>query len=210
MGKCSKAFHVTCAIQSEEVLYKELEEVEKDIVLMDPDAVPVNFKPPPTDAMPVEHAAAPFEMAAPPPPPGPKIIRTIRKPVIELLCSQHNPVSSDFFFVGRVYSNGVIVQIVRERKKAAKQEKIRRDVLALPPDARIRIRNTSGLCEVTLASINEERKSVVVLWTEGERREFQWTSIVWSDVPEGTVVRKVAEEMGPRACQLLCASIHEC
>ncbi|KAG8995096.1 hypothetical protein FRB94_009473 [Tulasnella sp. JGI-2019a] len=176
-GKCSKAFHVMCAVHAEDVSYRELEEVEKDIILMDPEAPPVDPVPilvPETDQLGSD--PAPLPPLTVPQPNGPKIIRTIRKPIIELLCSQHNPV-------------------VQERRKLAKQEKIRQEVLALPSEARIRIKNSSGLCEVTLVSVNEERKSVIVLWTDGDRKEFQWTSIVWSDVPEGTIVRKVAEEV---------------
>ncbi|KAG8875366.1 hypothetical protein FRB97_005178 [Tulasnella sp. 331] len=174
-GKCSKAFHVMCAVHGGDVSYKELEEIEKDIILIDPEAPPIEPMPAlVSEAGQEVGAVIPVPML---PPTGPKIIRTIRKPVIELLCSQHNPV-------------------VQERKKLAKQEKIKQEVLALPAEARIRIKNSSGLCEVTLVSVNEERRSVIVLWTDGDRKEFQWSSIVWSDVPEGMVVRKVADELG--------------
>lgn len=78
-----------CAVHGEDVSYKELEEVEKDIILMDPMALPAEPMPAPPEAGQEGGAAL-----LPPPiqPTGPKIIRTIRKPVIELLCSQHNPV----------------------------------------------------------------------------------------------------------------------
>ncbi|KAG8931016.1 hypothetical protein FRC02_003334 [Tulasnella sp. 418] len=175
-GKCPKAFHVSCAIAAEDVSFRELKEVEKEVMVVghpldkrSKHAAEVAF----INEMVMDEWQVQCELEV-----EPHTYKTIRKPGIELLCSQHNP-------------------SVQQRKKEAKMEQIKRDVLSLPPESRIRIRNQSGVYEVTLVSVHEDRNSIVVVWGDGERKEFKWSSIVWGQVPEGTVVRQAEYEMGP-------------
>ncbi|KAG8892637.1 hypothetical protein FRB99_002560, partial [Tulasnella sp. 403] len=103
--------------------------------------------------------------------PAANVVKTIRKLQVEVFCCQHNP-------------------LVQQRKKAAKQEQLRKDVLALPPEARVRIRNASGVYEVTVHSVNEGRDTVTVAWGNGQRKEIPWKHIIWGNIPEGTFVQK--------------------
>ncbi|KAJ7726252.1 JmjC-domain-containing protein [Mycena maculata] len=95
----------------------------------------------------------------PVPEPTVRVLKVIRKAEVEVLCAQHNP------------------KIVAERR-ASKAESVRADVLALPPLARIKIRVSAGVFEVTLMRVLEARRSVEVLWDAGEVREFKWGSIL--------------------------------
>ena len=65
------------------------------------------------------------------------------------------------------------------QKKASKQDKIRNDLLALPSMARIKIRVSAGVFEVSLIRVIEETSSVEVLWDRGVKREFKWGSVVF-------------------------------
>ena len=70
-------------------------------------------------------------------------------------------------------------QAVAEAKRAVKQEKIRNDLLALPPMARIKLRVSAGVFEVSLVRVLEDSCSVEVLWDRGLKREFKWGSVVF-------------------------------
>ncbi|KAJ7769307.1 JmjC-domain-containing protein [Mycena metata] len=91
--------------------------------------------------------------------PNLRVLKVIHKTEVEALCAQHNPV------------------IVASRR-ASKAESLRADVLALPPLSRIKIRVSSGVFEVTLMRVLEDRRAVEVLWDAGEVREVKWTNIV--------------------------------
>ncbi|KAJ7761128.1 hypothetical protein B0H16DRAFT_560481 [Mycena metata] len=88
-----------------------------------------------------------------------RVLKVIHKTEVEVLCAQHNPV------------------IVASRR-ASKAESLRADVLALPPLSRIKIHVFSGVFEVTLMRVLEDRRAVEVLWDAGEVREVKWTNIV--------------------------------
>ncbi|GJE93631.1 JmjC and ePHD domain-containing protein [Phanerochaete sordida] len=163
-GKCPKAFHVSCARDgaSQHIIYRVVQDIEKEVVLLD------------------EHSAA----LAPPQVPGdmdvdqggvlaPHILKLIRKVEVELLCPQHNPA-------------------VAEAKKAAKQDRIRNELILLPPGARIKLRVSAGVFEVTLCRVIEESSSVEVLWDRGLKREFKWGSVVFGNT-EGVVGQKPSE-----------------
>ncbi|KAL1742521.1 hypothetical protein HDZ31DRAFT_8364, partial [Schizophyllum fasciatum] len=94
------------------------------------------------------------------------VLKTIRKTEVEVLCSQHNPA-------------------VAASKKAAKQTRIRDQLRALPPLARIKLRVSSGVFEVTLVRVLEDVCAVEVIWDRGARREFKWGSVVFgaTDMP---------------------------
>ncbi|KAJ7743801.1 JmjC domain, hydroxylase-domain-containing protein [Mycena metata] len=88
-----------------------------------------------------------------------RVLKVIHKTEVEALCAQHNPV-----FVAS--------------RRASKTESLRADVLTLPPLSRIKIRVFSGVFEVTLMHVLEDRRAVEVLWDAGEVREVKWTNIV--------------------------------
>ena len=78
------------------------------------------------------------------------------------------------------------------QKKASKQDKIRNDLLALPSMARIKIRVSSGVFEVSLIRVIEDTSSVEVLWDRGVKREFKWGSVVFGST-DGPVQQKPSE-----------------
>jgi hypothetical protein len=80
-----------------------------------------------------------------------------------------------------------------EAKKANKQDRIRKDLLALAPMSRIKIRVSAGIFEVSLVRVVEESKSVEVLWDRGIRREFKWGSVVFGNLEGQTIGQKPAE-----------------
>jgi hypothetical protein len=93
-GKCSKAFHISCAREGAEhgIVYKELGEVEKDVVLVDVAAVSSLSAP-----MDVDGGISPSQN-----PPSDSVdartfnkdaIKVVKKMEFQLLCPQHNPVS---------------------------------------------------------------------------------------------------------------------
>ena len=77
-------------------------------------------------------------------------------------------------------------------KKNQKQEKIKNDLLALPPMSRIKLRNSAGVFEVSLVRVIPEIKSVEVLWDRGVKREFKWGCVVFG-ATEGVVGQKPSE-----------------
>jgi hypothetical protein len=81
---------------------------------------------------------------------------------------------------------------VAAQKKASKQDKIRNDLLALPSMARIKIRVSAGVFEVSLIRVIEETSSVEVLWDRGVKREFKWGSVVFGST-DGPVQQKPSE-----------------
>ena len=139
-GKCSKAFHVTCAQNGDAsgVAYRVLEDIEKEVVLLEPEiAAPISHSPStvgtvdgmnvdqiqPSTGIPtapqstsaatnadvqisVTHSAGipgsttqqPIASSSSIPTPrreGPRVLKTIKKLLVEVLCSQHNPVRHD-------------------------------------------------------------------------------------------------------------------
>ncbi|KAH0580355.1 hypothetical protein H2248_001857 [Termitomyces sp. 'cryptogamus'] len=171
-GKCSKAFHVSCARDgaASNILFNLLREVEKEVLLVGPTA-PENAVlavPASPDAMQVD-SFLPTDaqgISAPVTPAAPQVLKTIKKFEAQVLCSQHNP-------------------IVAAAKKEAKQDKIKTELLALPEMARIKLRVSSGVFEVSLIRVIEATSSVEVLWDKGEKREFKWNSVIFgnTDIP---------------------------
>jgi hypothetical protein len=91
-GKCPKAFHISCALEGAEngIVYEELGEVDKDVVLVDVTPVPSFCAPTPMD----------IDGNVPPPQDAPsdsvdsnkEAIKVVKKIEFQLLCPQHNPV----------------------------------------------------------------------------------------------------------------------
>ncbi|KAI5891675.1 uncharacterized protein SCHCODRAFT_02629768 [Schizophyllum commune H4-8] len=168
-GKCSKAFHISCAREGGEagISFRVLDEVEKQVVLVDAYAAGGG------GAMNVDGQGQQGADEG-------TVIKTIRKTEVEVLCSQHNPT-------------------VAASKKAAKQARIRDQLRALPPLSRIKLRVSSGVFEVTLVRVLEEACAVEVIWDRGARREFRWGSVVFgaTDMPvEQKPTELVEKEVG--------------
>lgn len=191
-GKCSKAFHVCCARDGHNVgiVFSVLREVEKEVVLVDT-ALEASANDPAsaeTGLSSAAHAIAAFptsftesgfvdiQSGLPPTQQASssKVLKVIKKQDVEILCTQHNP-------------------IVTAAKKAGKQDKMKADLLALPSMARIKIRVSAGVFEVSLIRVIEETKSVEVLWDRGIKREFKWGSVVFGST--GANVQQKPSEM---------------
>ncbi|KAI0696985.1 hypothetical protein C8T65DRAFT_662929 [Cerioporus squamosus] len=205
-GKCPKAFHVSCAREGHAsgIVYKVVREVEKEVVLLDSQAVVPAPPPPPPILLLHPHSTQAQDPAIPaaaygseqaqrmevdstPAAPlgsesqvdtaeraaSPRVLKTIRKTEVEVLCHQHNPA-------------------ILAAKKAQQQDRIRNALMALPPMSRIKLRVTAGVFEVTLVRIIEETGSVEVLWDRGLRREFKWRSVVFGPI-DGIVGQKPSE-----------------
>ncbi|KAG5646780.1 hypothetical protein DXG03_002156 [Asterophora parasitica] len=178
-GKCSKAFHVSCARDgaASNILFSAEREVEKEVVLLEPTAPPSAAlgMPPHPDAIHVDPSVSPTDVN------GmmadsiqsSRVLKVIKKLEVQVLCAQHNPV-------------------VAAAKKEAKQDKIRLELIALPPMTRIKIRVSSGVFEVSLIRVIEETKSVEVLWDKGDKREFKWNSVIFGNT-EAPVQQKPSE-----------------
>ncbi|KAF8910264.1 JmjC domain, hydroxylase-domain-containing protein, partial [Mucidula mucida] len=75
-GKCSKAFHVSCARSGQEqgIKFDVLREVEKDVVLFDPVVDPMQV-----------------DSTLGGPEPNSTVVKVIKKVEVQVLCMQHNP-----------------------------------------------------------------------------------------------------------------------
>lgn len=69
-------------------------------------------------------------------------------------------------------------------------DKVKADLLALPEMARIKLRVSAGVFEVSLVRVIEERGTVEVLWDGGVKKEFKWGSLVWGNTEGQTVGQK--------------------
>lgn len=72
-------------------------------------------------------------------------------------------------------------------------DKTRQDLLALPPMARIKIRVSAGLFEVSLVRVMEENQTVEVIWDRGFKREFKWGSVLLGNTEGQVVLQKPAQ-----------------
>lgn len=102
-GRCPKAFHVSCARDgaAQNIIYRILREVEKEVVLLHPSAPQAGPSNEPSSApMDLDQTGAP----------EPQVLKLIRKVEVELLCPQHNPVRSIF-----ILTAGLIVTDTSDR-----------------------------------------------------------------------------------------------
>jgi hypothetical protein len=104
----------------------------------------------------------------------PQVLKSIKKYEVHVLCLQHNPA-------------------IAAAKRATKQDRIKGELIGLPPMSRIKIRVSSGVFEVSLVRIIEETGSVEVLWDRGIKREFKWGSVIFGQTEGQTVVQKPSE-----------------
>ncbi|KAF8882255.1 JmjC domain, hydroxylase-domain-containing protein [Infundibulicybe gibba] len=181
-GKCPKAFHVSCAKDGANngIIFNILREVEKEVVLLDSNPIP-----PAAEQMEVDHkhSVGSGEINAPvsSEPPA-RVLKVIKKLDVQVLCTHITPYE------------------VAAAKKASKQDKVKNDLLALPGMARIKIRVSAGVFEVSLIRVIEETSSVEVLWDRGLKREFKWGSVVFGNT-DGPVQQKPSE-LAPEPEQL--------
>lgn len=59
--------------------------------------------------------------------------------------------------------------------------------------ARIKIRVSAGVFEVSLIRVLEQTKSIEVVWDRGIKREFKWGSVVFGSTEGQMVLQKPAE-----------------
>lgn len=154
MGKCSKAYHVSCAREQKSGASYEEVEVEEHQVLANFDATNGN-----------DAGGGPETVDEA----GRRVLKTITKLNVAITCAQHN----------------------KNRNQAKRKEKTDafiRGISAIPPYARIRIKLPSGLFEVTLVSVDQQKEEVEVIWTTGSTRRCKWSTIVWDqDGPKYTM-----------------------
>ena len=77
-------------------------------------------------------------------------------------------------------------------RRASKADRIRNELLALPPMSRVKLRVSAGVFEVSLVRVIEDTSSIEVLWDKGVRREFKWSSVVLGKT-DGLVLHKPSE-----------------
>lgn len=96
-GKCTKSFHVSCAREGHNgVSYTVLREVEKEVILVDvqptPSHIPDSFDGPSQSDVTTEEFVV--QAAQPAVAAEPHVLKTIKKNEVQVLCNQHNPVST--------------------------------------------------------------------------------------------------------------------
>ncbi|KAG9119721.1 hypothetical protein FRC07_005109 [Ceratobasidium sp. 392] len=102
----------------------------------------------------------------------------VKKQAVTALCPQHNP-------------------RVVEARKLDKQQKLDADIGALTQYSRIKVRASGGVFAVTLVNVYEDRRTVEVIWDQGGTKEFRYSSVVWSDQPDGAVQEKPTTQSQP-------------
>lgn len=168
-GKCSKAFHVNCAEQGKgNARYRILEIQESDVLITMEAAATL-----PTSST-SDSQADPNSLA--PASDGTtgagthRVLKTIKKYVVEVLCGLHNPA-------------------VAQAKRDAKTQKLHEALLAIPEGGRIRVKFATGVYECTLLQVNSADETVLVAWSEGGTKVFNWNKILF----EGSRVGLLAQ-----------------
>lgn len=189
-GKCAKSFHVGCARDggTSGIVFSILREVEKEVILVYPNPPPPahHTVPTPDGATTVMDPALSQSQTQPdailpsPVEVEPQVLKSIKKYDVHVLCLQHNPA-------------------IAAAKRATKQDRIKSELVGLPPMSRIKIRVSSGVFEVSLVRIIEETGSVEVLWDRGIKREFKWGSVIFGQTEGQTVVQKPSEPAPERS-----------
>lgn len=102
--------------------------------------------------------------------------KTIRKLEYECLCSQHNPVCVSLIYFNTFDSHVLTIYDVTATKRANRLDRVRENLLSLPPISRVKLRVTSGtsrVFEVLLLAIHDDRNTVEALWDVGTKMEFE-------------------------------------
>jgi hypothetical protein len=132
-GKCSKAFHISCAREGAQqgIVYDELGEVEKDVVLVNVAPAPSYSAPMDIDTAPQsqENASDAVDVVTS----DKETIRVVKKVEFQLLCPQHNPVG----IISPILRNFYVYQSLRssywKRKRPTSRIKFGRTCLLLRP-----------------------------------------------------------------------------
>ncbi len=130
-------------------------------------------------------------------PPEPRVLKTIRKTEVELLCHQHNPVRiASINLTSSCWLKNT--QATLAKKKEAHEKRIRDRVMSIPEGSLIKLRITNGIFEVQLLRIIEERRTVEVLWDADKdlKKEFSWKSVLVGNT-EGIAAQKPSD-VAPR------------
>ncbi|KAJ3777016.1 JmjC-domain-containing protein [Lentinula raphanica] len=175
-GKCLKAFHVSCAREGSDnnIILHVLREVEKEVILTEANGTNSNHVPSLSQATgPVAESSTCDGITPVAESQRLNVLKVIHKLEVQVLCAQHNPA-------------------VAAARKISKQDKIKTELLALPSMARIKLRVSAGVVEVSLVRVIEESGSVEVLWDRGSKREFKWSSVVFGKT-DGPVLQKPSQ-----------------
>ncbi|BGP20839.1 hypothetical protein JCM10213_008125 [Rhodosporidiobolus nylandii] len=185
-GKCTKAFHVTCALKDDSGVFMDatIPDEQGEIVSI-LDAALESSPPPegenegPTVGEASKEKTPPPAAAAAPKSPT-KGIPNNDLIQLTVLCRTHNP---------------EFQRLEAERKANELKAKID----ALGPSARIRVRiNGGGVFDVTLDKIDYEKENVSFVFDDGKRNHAKWKALIWPEDPE--VARKKLEKQ-QRAAQ---------
>ncbi|VDC01252.1 unnamed protein product, partial [Peniophora sp. CBMAI 1063] len=95
-------------------------------------------------------------------------MKRVRKWEASVFCAQHNP------------------EAIR-RKVEAREDKLRSVMVGLKPGSRVKVRVHSGVFEVSLVGVDEEARTVDVLWDRAIQRSFKWGSVVFDEAGLGNL-----------------------
>ncbi|BGP44008.1 hypothetical protein JCM10450v2_008224 [Rhodotorula kratochvilovae] len=182
-GKCTKAFHVTCALRDDAGVHMDATIPDLDgsggaISILDQTRAAT----PPPVAAPAVEDAPPLEKEdealAPVPPASPsKVVPDNDQIHLTVLCRTHNP---DW----------------QRRETERKAAELREKVDALEVGDRIRVRTNGGVYDVRFEGKNVDEESVAYAFEDGKRSFVKWKNIVWPDSPEK---QRKKEEAAARA-----------
>ena len=102
------------------------------------------------------------------------------------------------------------LKVVAAARRANKLDRVRTELLALPEMSRIKLRVSAGVFEVSLVRVIEERKTVEVIWDDGIKKEFKWSSIVSGKTDAQIVGQKPTVAAPPPDRRSLCAIYQIC
>ncbi|GAA5845801.1 hypothetical protein JCM9279_002379 [Rhodotorula babjevae] len=190
-GKCTKAFHVTCALREDSGIH-----LDATIPDLDGSGAPISIldltraaTPPPAplaenDVEPQPAVTAPPIDAAPPQAVDAAAEPTPTKPVpvgdqiqLTVLCRSHNPAWQ---------------RLETERKNKELRDKVE----ALQRGDRIRVRTNGGMYDVAFDTKNDDKETVEYVFEDGKRASVKWKLIIWPDSPEK---QRKKEEAAARA-----------
>lgn len=191
----------------------ELKEVEKEVLLSEEPSAPPNSQSSDALSSPISPGAppqtfVPYATLAPYEPPDTAsgvtmtqaeldIIKLVKKVEYELFCTRHNPVCPyPSLLPGHSAQSPAKSQAVVAEKKAGKEDRVRYELLKMPPMSRIKMRVASGVFEVSLVAVNEDRRTIEVIWDAGVKREYSWTSIIWGKTEQAVGQKPSAVALG--------------
>ena len=78
---------------------------------------------------------------------------------------------------------------------------MRETLLALPEMSRVKVRVSTGVFEVSLLSVDEEGGTIDVLWNDGIKRTFKWSSLIWVE-SQGEPTRRKPSVTAPQELRM--------